>query len=975
MSLNQVTVTVDNAAPDAGTNLTPVWVGFHNGGFDTYDRGEAASPGLERLAEDGNNAVISQEFADSGFGNVDGTLGNAPIAPGTTVRQTFNLDDSQGRFFNYASMILPSNDTFIANGNPLVHEIYDEFGNFLGADFFVSGAEALDAGTEVNDEIPENTAFFGQTLPDTGEVENGTVQLATGFQPVEDGGILADPRFANADYTTPDYQVARIRVSSRLSARLSSELTADQEVPGGGDPNASGSSELLLNEFGDALSYRLTVSGLDFGQFLGDGSAQTADTSDDVTRIHLHSAPRGENGDVAFGLIDLVAPAADGQDNDDLEITQNDDGSVTLQGIWELTDPALTSLSEFVDDIQTADSGADIPLYWNVHTHGSPGGAIRGQLQDDRGVAQVVDELQNETVVLGSDDALTVNRGGELDVDGTAVEVEQRAQNARIDVNRGGTIDGSFNGVNFANGGESRGILTNEGRISSESRAVNLGGRFNRLDNSGRIDTTADPRNGTVYADQSAQAFAIHNDRRGRIDAGAGNQGDAISLQLGAEVTGSIVNDGTIRGRGDRSSTSNSESSAIRLYWGDASGSTFNGDIVNSSRLLAEGGSGILIEDQTVLNGEIRNSGLIQGDFRGINFANGGRSAGHVVNERGGRIQSAQRAINIGGADVSVENNGRIRALESPSDGVIYGDQTAERIAIDNQQHGVIDLAPGTQGDAISLELGASVSGEIRNAGLIAGRGAVSSTTNSQSSAIRLYWGDNTGEPVSVFNGDIENSGRLTSQQGATILIEDRTELNGEIINSGRIIGGREGDGRLAIDASQAEGNLLVRNTGRIDGDVLLTSGDDTYNGTRGRIFGSVAGGDGNDLLLGGLRNGPLLGGAGNDTLVSGSGRRNVLEGGTGSDVLVAGSRRDIFTFGADLLQDEIADVDKIQNFERSDRLDFSEYFNAGGSISAIHLNVGRGDSSLINLELSSGDKVSISGDVLAALDQTAHLL
>ncbi|HBQ97528.1 MAG TPA: CHRD domain-containing protein, partial [Cyanobacteria bacterium UBA11691] len=105
MALNQVTVTIDNAAPNLGTSLTPFWVGFHNGGFDTYDRGAPASPGLEQLAEDGNNNLISQEFTNSGFGNLDATIGSAPIAPGATVRQTFNVDASQGRYFNYASMI------------------------------------------------------------------------------------------------------------------------------------------------------------------------------------------------------------------------------------------------------------------------------------------------------------------------------------------------------------------------------------------------------------------------------------------------------------------------------------------------------------------------------------------------------------------------------------------------------------------------------------------------------------------------------------------------------------------------------------------------------------------------------------------------------------------------------------------------------------------------------------------------------
>jgi len=226
MNTQKLSVSIENRAPQSGTNITPVWVGFHNGGFDTYDRGAASSPGLERLAEDGNNGIISQEFQDSGFGDVDGTVGSAPVAPGTTVREEFTVDASQGRYFNYASMVLPSNDTFVANGNPLAIEIFDEDGNFIGAEFTVTGSQVLDAGTEVNDEIPANTAFFGQMEPDTGVEQNGTVQLATGFKPVGSGGILDAPRFANADYTAPGYEVARIRIANLVEGSDANDTLA-----------------------------------------------------------------------------------------------------------------------------------------------------------------------------------------------------------------------------------------------------------------------------------------------------------------------------------------------------------------------------------------------------------------------------------------------------------------------------------------------------------------------------------------------------------------------------------------------------------------------------------------------------------------------------------------------------------------------------------------------------------------------------
>ncbi len=162
----EVRVTIENLAPEDGTFLTPVWVGFQDGGFDTYDSGAPLTVGGERLAEDGNVMVLSEEFLDSGAGVVDGAVGDGPIAPGETVTATFTLDsnDARSRFLDYFTMILLSNDAFVANGNPEAHEIFDEDGNFVGVDFMVLGSEVNDGGTEVNDEVPANTAFFGQRM-------------------------------------------------------------------------------------------------------------------------------------------------------------------------------------------------------------------------------------------------------------------------------------------------------------------------------------------------------------------------------------------------------------------------------------------------------------------------------------------------------------------------------------------------------------------------------------------------------------------------------------------------------------------------------------------------------------------------------------------------------------------------------------------------------------------------------------------
>lgn len=211
-----VTVVIENLAPENGTWLTPTWVGFHNGTFDPFDVGSAASTAVERMAEDGNSGPLSDAFSSSGAGTTQETIqsdtGIPQIGPGETATRTFVLtgSDPANRFFSYLTMVIPSNDAFVGNDDPQAHRVFDNNGNFLGGYITIVGGDVLDAGTEVNDEIPEHTAFFGQTVPDTGVDENGVIHPHPGYLPPGSGGILDDPMFANADFTAPGYQVARI---------------------------------------------------------------------------------------------------------------------------------------------------------------------------------------------------------------------------------------------------------------------------------------------------------------------------------------------------------------------------------------------------------------------------------------------------------------------------------------------------------------------------------------------------------------------------------------------------------------------------------------------------------------------------------------------------------------------------------------------------------------------------------------------
>lgn len=160
------------------------------------------------------------------------------------------------------------------------------------------------------------------------------------------------------------------------SSTFDATLNSNQEVPPT-NSTASGFSLLELNRAGDALSYRIKVSGLDFGSLLGKAS-QTADTTDDVTGVHFHVGGKGANGAI---VLDISKAS---QDADDWNATINPDGSTIIAGVWESTDAANQPLSNFVSSLKAATPGDDTKLYLNVHTKASPGGIIRGQILGER---------------------------------------------------------------------------------------------------------------------------------------------------------------------------------------------------------------------------------------------------------------------------------------------------------------------------------------------------------------------------------------------------------------------------------------------------------------------------------------------------------------------------------------------------------------------------------------------------------------
>ncbi len=366
-----------------------------------------------------------------------------------------------------------------------------------------------------------------------------------------------------------------------------------------------------------------------------------------------------------------------------------------------------------------------------------------------------------------------------------------------------GVISGTQNGLYFGNpvngqgADHSNGVVNNSGTISSGSRALNVDGLGLTINNDGLILGTGDQRNGTVYADSTAQDFVLNN--RGTIDAGQGNQGAGFSVEL--SETGSnftINNSGDLRGRGLANAGLATAGDGIRLersrVGGAFDGTTtglFTGVINNTGTISSEANAGTTGGFRAVngvsFQGTLNNAGTISGVNNGVYFGNpvgagGADHTGGVVNNFG-TISSDSRAFNLDGIGLQVNNDGDIVATGAQRNGTFYVDGTADNFSLNNS--GSID-ASGGSGSGVSIQVG-SFDGDVQT-GSIVNRGEIIGNGDSGvDAAIRLFTNANT----ATFSGDIVNeAGALLFANGSpAVLIEDDVVFDGTFVNGGEIDG------------------------------------------------------------------------------------------------------------------------------------------------------------------------------------------
>ena len=239
-------ITVENTSTSPAVFLTPFWMGLHDGSFDTFTPGGEASLGLEIVAEDGLTGLepIEPAFAPiietaialdavlPGPGETISELFSSQepngiqklaffdvfgFSPGTQSSFTIDVDPSTQNTLSYASMILPSQDAFVADVDPIA--LFSDTGSFLPTTIEVLTSDIYDAGTETNVEDPLISPVSFDNLPlffgafRQGEEEGGVIQEHPLLDEPGEGGYLDIPRFSDSDYTrAADARVARITI-------------------------------------------------------------------------------------------------------------------------------------------------------------------------------------------------------------------------------------------------------------------------------------------------------------------------------------------------------------------------------------------------------------------------------------------------------------------------------------------------------------------------------------------------------------------------------------------------------------------------------------------------------------------------------------------------------------------------------------------------------------------------------------------
>lgn len=150
-------VHVDSLVADNSVAIAPLNVAFHDGSYPGFQIGDVASPELISIAELGAGVQWHDNLTAHYPSIVHGRVGGI-LTPGQSASETFTLDTNQNRYFNYAAMVVPSNDFFLGNSGSTANALFDAAGHLQISSITVKARDLWDAGSEVFD--PATAAFI-----------------------------------------------------------------------------------------------------------------------------------------------------------------------------------------------------------------------------------------------------------------------------------------------------------------------------------------------------------------------------------------------------------------------------------------------------------------------------------------------------------------------------------------------------------------------------------------------------------------------------------------------------------------------------------------------------------------------------------------------------------------------------------------------------------------------------------------------
>ncbi len=346
--LRQYRITIQNLAD--GQPLSPPVGATHRKQINMFEVGELASPGLEAIAEDGDQGMMFNRFNGSQL--VTGVFGSPPGMPpltpfgqvvgGFTDALTRDLPARAGDRFSLATMLICTNDGFTGLDRVKLPK--------KGAKIF--WLNGYDAGTEDNTEnsgdIVDPCGVLGPVpLPDGGN-ENEAVDTDPP-QPIRlhanimGGGDLSVEAHR---WINPVAKVTITRVEADADEFLA-RLSGAGEVPPVAT-EAMGRARFELEEDDAELEFVLRVEDIE-----------------GVTQAHIHRGLPNMNGPVVaflFGLADPPTGSVDGR---------------LAKGSLTVNDLLADFAGDFEGFVAALRNGE---LYVNVHTVANPAGEIRGQI-------------------------------------------------------------------------------------------------------------------------------------------------------------------------------------------------------------------------------------------------------------------------------------------------------------------------------------------------------------------------------------------------------------------------------------------------------------------------------------------------------------------------------------------------------------------------------------------------------------------